>query len=584
MSPSSIVNRRIKYTFFLIVLILIVIIGRLFYWQVFKANNLSNAGQQQNANYRTISGQRGKIYTADNQLLVGNKTVYNLYVNKNELEQDQLDLINQVVEIFDSYYQNRKELSLELPFITETDEAGFSFDPDHCQQQLTDIMSRQNSWLKLASNIPLDLKSEIESASLTGLHLLETSTRHYPEGSMAAHITGFVGKNKLQEDVGYFGIEGGSDKELQGQEQTIDQGSFSMSSSWQQLNSENLDGRNLTLTIRRDIQFIADQILKQGVEKTGSKSGELAIMDPGTGAILALATWPHYDPALYQHAQTEDFKNPALTSLFEPGSTFKIYTMSAGLDLGVITPQTECDKCDGPRVFGEYTIRTWNEQYHPNINMTEALRLSDNTALVFVAEKIGSEKFINYFQKFGFGQAIDLDLQEDRATPTKKYYRPVELANAGFGQGFYVNTLQMLRATSVIANQGKMMRPYIVHQVTDVQTEHTITHQPELVRQVIKPETADQITKMMIHAAPERDNWINQHYSVAGKTGTAQIAGPGGGYQDTGVISSYVGFAPADDPQFAMIVKLVEPGISPWAEVTAAPIWYDVADKIMLLL
>lgn len=595
MSSTKTNNPRIKLTFYTIVGCLCLICMRLFYWQVIKSQALSSEAIKQITTKDIIKGQRGLIYTADGHLLVGNQTVYDLYVNKRELEQDQLEIINQLVDIFTSYYEKSEEIQKDVQNTTQAEVVkneiqdtpqNPTFNADEFKQSLTDSFSRSSIWYRLERSIPAELKTSIEEANIKGLHLIEEAVRYYPEGSMSAHITGFVGKNENEDNIGYFGIEGALDKELKGHTKNIKYKKDAKGTQLadQKLDFSNLDGRDITLTIRRDIQFIANNALIKGIKTTGSKSGSIVIMNPNTGAILAMAAWPSYDPVNYHLYETENYQNPTLAELFEPGSIFKIFTLAAGLDIKAITPETICTQCAGPRTFGPYTIKTWNEEYHPNINMTEALKKSDNTALVFAVEKIGQEKFVEYLQKFGIGEEFKIDLQEDRSSPLKEQFRPVELANASFGQGFYTNVLQMVRAAGAIANQGIMMKPYIVEKVSDSQTEDTIKYEPEVLRQVLEKQAANEITQMMIHSAPDRNNLINQHYLVAGKTGTAQIASDEGGYKEDGTIASYLGFAPADNPKFVMMVKLNEPKNSPWAEATAVPVWYEVADKIILLL
>lgn len=635
MPKKQSVNKRIKLAFYGIIGCLVLISARLFYWQVIKAQTLQSEAARQTIFHNTIEGDRGKIYTADNSLLVGNQTVYDLYVNTREINIDQLDLINRLVDIFDNYYQQLDAQAIPVHPATDAQNSGQQpvseqqageqqsnegqtdgdtqetsdaqktndtqqinvprnstlnkkFDPDQFRESLTAVFSNTESrvWFRLQRRLSPQLKTEIEAANIQGLHLIEKQLRYYPEGSMAAHVSGFLGEDESGQNIGYFGIEGALNKELQGRSKSITyrRDAVGRQMADQKLDFSNLDGRDVTLSIRRDIQFIANSTLIKGIKNSGSLSGEIVVMDPKTGAILALAAWPNYDPAHYYQYSTESYRNPALTNLFEPGSIFKIFTLAAGLDSNTISPNTICTRCDGPRVIGEHTIKTWNDEYNPGINMTDALKKSDNTALVFAVEQIGHDNFVEYLQKFGIGEALNIDLQEDRSSPLKTKFRRVELANASFGQGFYTNVLQIVRAAGAIANQGKMMKPYIVEQVTDGQTQKTIEHEPEVLREVLSPETASTLTTMMVKAAPERNNLINQNYTVAGKTGTAQIASQEGGYREQGTIASYIGFAPAENPKFVMMVKLNEPSISPWAEATAVPIWYEAADKIILAL
>ena len=594
MFQKILAENRINITFFAILSCFLLISIRLFYWQVIKAQGLQSAMIKQTTSHNTIKGSRGKIYTADGHLLVGNQTVFDLYINKREIKIDQLELINQLGNIFENYYReiaqaiknqdesiNEQELLLAKNLLKDEE-----FNTEAFQQSLLNSLSKTSTWLRLEKSLPLTLKTKIEQANIQGLHLIEEAIRYYPEGSMAAHVTGFVGKDDQENNLGYFGVEGALDKELSEQSKNIQfqKDAKGAKLADQKLDFSNLDGRDITLTIQRDIQFIAFSELIKGIKNSGSKSGQVVIMDPHSGAILALATWPNYDPANYQSFSTDIYSNPTLAELFEPGSIFKIFTLAIGLDTQAITPQTICTQCAGPRVFGNFSIKTWNEQYNPNIDMTEALKKSDNTAMVFAVEKIGESRFLEYLKKFGIGEAIKIDLQEDRSSPLRSKFRPVELANASFGQGLYTNCLQIVRATSAIANQGIMMKPYIIQEVKDHQTQETISYEPEIVRKVIEKESAHELVKMMINSAPTRNNWITQHYLIAGKTGTAQIASEQGGYKEKGTIASFVGFAPAQDPKFVMLVKLNEPQISPWAEASAVPTWYDIADKIMLIL
>jgi len=579
-------NQRVKilYAGFLVSLFFIIL--RLFYWQVIKAASLQAVAANQTISKNIIKGQRGRLYTIDGHLLVGNQTIYQLFINKKELKIDQLELINRIVLIIND---NPTWLPLELidGFNLESaDEADLPDPTELVRTHLLDQLAGNNSWVKLFSRLTPELKHEIEAEQIIGLHFLEDDARYYPEGSMAAHLTGFVGKNNDNQNIGYFGVEGALNKELGKHEKTVRyrQDATGKQFTDQKLDFSNLNGRDVTLTLRRDIQFIAETSLEKGMKNFLSSQGEIVIMNPKTGEILALATWPHYDPNHYQQFSTEEFKNPAVANLYEPGSIFKPITIATGIDLEIINPETICTKCSGPRVIGGYTIKTWNEEYHPEITVAEALRKSDNIAMIFIAEQIGAEKFLTYLQNFGFGEPLDIDLQEDVTTPFPESLRPVELATISFGQGISANSIQVVRAIGVIANQGVMMKPTLIKQVYDPYTSEKTIYDPEMTRRVISAETARLVTEMMIEAAPNRPNWINQNYLVAGKTGTSQIPSPDGGYQEEGTIASYVGFAPADDPKFVMLVKLTEPQASQWGATTAVPIWYEVADKLMMRL
>lgn len=217
--------------------------------------------------------------------------------------------------------------------------------------------------------------------------------------------------------------------------------------------------------------------------------------------------------------------------------------------------------------------------------MTEGLANSDNTAMIFIAEKLGAERLKHYLQQFGLGESLHIDLQGDLDTPFPKQWGPVELATISFGQGISLTSLQLMRAVSTIANDGVMMRPQIVQGVSDPASGTLIEAEPFKEREVISKETADTLSTMMIESAEHGEaQWTaSPDHRIAGKTGTSQVAIEGG-YLEDATIASFIGFAPPENPKFVMLVKLVKPTSSVWAAETAAPLWYSVADDLFLVL
>ncbi len=567
---------RSKIIFLLVSILNLAVIARLFYWQVIESDQLVIQAQQQTQKSKTLSADRGKIYTADDSLIVGNQTYYQLQLEKAALNVNPSVMAKSLTPIL--LKQNYDYLQLVDPSEQETFAEQFNLD-------LENKLKQDKKWLILANKLTTQDKEAIEALNLAGLHFIQFTDRYYPEASMAAHLLGFVGKNESSEPTGYFGIEGALDKELAGSKKKIYYQSDALG---YQLIGQDLDtnvrqGRDITLTIRRDIQYIAELELANGVERYGAKAGEVIIMEPHTGKILAQAAWPNYDPYYYPFFANANFPNPSLANLYEPGSTFKVLTVSAGIDTGAITPDTECDNCAGPVKIANYTIHTWNEQYTANISMKEALRQSDNTAMVFIAQKLGENRLSNYFRKFGIGEKLQLDLQEDSDTLFPEKIGPVELATMSFGQGISTSSYQLIRAVGAIANQGQLMKPMIIEQVYDPNTKQTIINQPQVLRQVISPQTASTVTAMMVYSAPRYKAKDNEALGVAGKTGTSQVAIEGG-YADDQTIASYIAFAPAEKPKFIMLVKLLNPTASKWGDETAAPIWYNIAKKLDLLI
>ncbi len=217
--------------------------------------------------------------------------------------------------------------------------------------------------------------------------------------------------------------------------------------------------------------------------------------------------------------------------------------------------------------------------------MEQALAKSDNTAMMYITDLLGADRFKTYVQKFGIGHTLGIELQEDTSTPFPQKWGPVELATISFGQGISTNSLQITNAVAAIANGGSLMRPMLVSSVEDTVSNESIEIKPQTIRQVVSPQTASTVTNMMITAAQSGEaQWTSsKSHTIAGKTGTSQVANAGG-YDENKTIASFIGFAPPENPKFIMLVKLTEPTTSPWAAETAAPLWYKIASKLFLLL
>lgn len=577
---DTIVQDRTRIYLVVIFSAFLVVVARLFYWQVVKGSTLQAEAEEQYKRSLTKTGSRGTIYTADGKVLVTNQRVFRVFAQPQQLDQNPQQIAQLLTTALISEYDAYQAASSAA----EQESASKTLELELNQK----LSKSESKWVSLMMGVSEQTKAKIAELKLKGIGFDPYETRAYPEASMAAHLTGFVGKNKDGVDTGYFGVEGALEQELKGRllTQTVLTDALGQQlTAEQQLKNADLNGRNVTLTIRRDLQNLAETKLHKGMAKYGAQSGEIVIMEPSTGKILALAAQPAYDQHSFFRFDPTRYANPSLSSLYEPGSTFKLLTVAAGLDAGLISPETRCDTCSGPRVYGKYTIRTWNDQYHPNTTMTEGLANSDNTAMIFIAEKLGADRFKNYLEQFGIGQALHIDLQGDVETPFPQRWGAVELATISFGQGISTTSLQLLRAVSAIANDGILMRPQIVESVTDPATGQTIQTEVIKERAVIKKQTADTLTGMMIEAAQHGEaQWTaSRTHTIAGKTGTSQVAHEGG-YAEDQTIASFVGFAPPENPQFVMLVKLVGPTSSIWAAETAAPLWYSTAEDLFLIL
>lgn len=557
--------------FFLISLSLIVI--RLFYWQVIKADELLAKAETQRFADGTILPKRGSILYRDGSYLALTQPTFNLFANPKLLgkaDKDKLTL--ELAKIF-----SRLDFSEE----SEIRKQVFPIKVD-----LDEKLSQDKFWIQLRKNLSYDTKLQIESLGVPGVGFDESFQRLYPEGSSSAHLLGFVASDDRGLPKGYFGLEGFFDGELRGiagfsriekdaQGLPILIGKF--------FNKEPSDGKDLILNIDRTVQSIIERRLKEGIEKYGAKAGSAVVMDPFTGEILAMAAFPNYDPGNFTEFPKQFFKNSVVADQYEPGSTFKVLTMAAGLNEGAVKPDTKCEICDKPLDVGDYTIRTWNNKYNKDATMKEVIVHSDNVGMVFMARKLGLDKMYQYIQDFGFGKLTGIDLQDEFSPEIrlKKDWRDIDLATSSFGQGIAVTPIQMVRAVSAIANGGNLMEPHIVRQIRDM--DKMIDIKPKVIKRVITQETAKQMTEMMFAAVEEGEArvYAPKDYKIAGKTGTAQIP-VAGHYDAEHTIASFVGFAPIDKPKFVMLVRYDQPTSSIYGADTAAPTFFKIASELFL--
>ncbi len=554
-------NWRINFLLAFFVLLAFLIVGRLFYWQILSSEDLSAMAASQHWISFEVPAKRGEILASDGSPLASNKEAFLLFASLPQIEGDVDEIAN------------------NLSLILEPDS------PATLAGLIKERLIREDLvWVPLKHKISRQEKEEIETLKITGLGFEEEQERTYPEGSASAHLLGFVGSDINGKDKGYFGLEGYYDLELKGRsgllrrEKDVSGKPILVAGVKKE---EQKDGRTLVTTIDRTVQFIISEKLKQGLERYGAISGSVVIMEPQTGAILGMVSLPTYDPGRFFAFDKKFFPNPVVVSSYEPGSAFKVLVMAAAINEGVVEPQTSCTKCSGPRMIADYTIKTWNDEYFPNSTMVEVIQHSDNVGMIFTAEKLGIEKMVAYLSDYSLGQQTGIDL-EDETTPElrpKKEWGLIDLATASFGQGIALTPMQMIRAVNTIANKGRLVKPYLVAKVLSENEEVEIT--PSLGKEVLKPATALVLTEMMVNAVDKGEaKWAKPlGYRIAGKTGTAQIP-VAGHYDEEKTIASFVGFAPADEPKFIMLVTLREPTSSPWGAETAAPLWFEISKEL----
>lgn len=548
------------------VLFFLTLIGRLFYWQYIQSDELTAQARDQHQSDTELHAARGNILTTDGTWLAASTEAWLVYANPKQLTLNPKIIANSLAPLFVEDKEDKEKLAQEIA-------------------RLENLLSKKDLvWVPLKQKINYQIREEIEKLELAGLGFEKQEARSYPEASAAAHLLGFVGQDDHGQDTGYFGLEGYYDLPLSGKPGFIKRESDALGSPLVFGSSKEVTavgGADLVTHIDKTIQLIVENNLKEGIEKYGALSGNAIVMDPETGGILAMAAFPSYDPKKYYNFTNELFKNPLISDSFEPGSIFKPIIMAAGLDAGVIRPDTQCDICNAPYPVAGYFIHTWNDQYHANSTMTDVIKHSDNVGMTFVGNRLGSERLYDYLSAFGFGRPTNVDLQGEASPAMRERgsWNVVDLATTTFGQGIAVTPLQMIKAISIIANDGVEMKPQVVDKIKGIDWENDI--EPEKGKQVISPKAAEEITQMMINAVRDGEaKWaVPKGFRVAGKTGTAQIP-LAGHYDAEKTIASFVGFAPPENPRFVMLITLREPQSSQWASETSAPLWFTIAKQL----
>lgn len=402
--------------------------------------------------------------------------------------------------------------------------------------------------------------------------------RFYPQNDLLCHVLGYV---DLNGDAG-AGVEGFYQSELAGEAASAE---VSISPLQEQKNVIAREGADLVLTIDRSVQYLVEQHLREALVEHAAVSGTIIVMDPRTGAILAMASEPCYNPNEFYDADPSVLLNPIVTQQYEPGSVMKLMTMAAALDSGTVTTASTYNDTGELWVGGHRTVN-WDRSAPGVVDMTTLLARSLNVGAATLATWMGPDKFYDYYGRFGFGKPTGIDIFAEASgmmpLPGSAYWNDSFLATNSYGQSLAVTPLQMISAASALANGGLRMQPYVVAERRDSTGVHV--HQPTVLSQPISRETAQQLTTMAITAvSSEVPEAQVEGYTVAGKTGTAQIA-ENGIYNPTDVIGSFIGWLPADAPEVIIMVKLDRPAINPWGSMTAAPTFAKLAKELVVML
>lgn len=537
-----------------IFLIFAAILCKLYFLQVISYSSYKALAQNQHNIFRKLTPERGEIYLKDKSGL------YPVAVNK------ETKMAYAVPKEVDE--KDISKTAAILSQILSLDEA----------KVLEKLNRREDMYEVLKHRLSDDEINKINEAKLSGVHLTSESFRYYPSSELAAQLVGFVGwvDNSFG---GRYGLEAFEEDLLKGQEGNLfhsrdPKGRRIMIAEKNIQEAE--DGTDLILTVDHIVQYETEKILRGAVEKFQADNGSIIVMETKTGKILSLANFPTFD--LNNYAAAEDiavYRNLAVSSAYECGSVFKAITMAAGLDSNKVNPETTYVDTGAVKEAG-YTIRNSDLKANGLQTMTNVLEKSLNTGVIFVEKNLGNKNFFDYVRRFGFGEITGVGLPGESSGNIKNLSNlksDIQFFTASFGQGITVTPIQLASAFNALANRGVLMKPQIIEKkIYSNGSEEEIM--PEEVRRVISEKASLQISNML------RSVVVNGHgkqagvpgYAVAGKTGTAQVAKSNAkGYEDGMNIGSFVGYAPANDAKFTILVKLTNPKNVEWAESSAAP-------------
>lgn len=550
-----------------------VILFRFFSLQLFQYGYYSVLAQDRHQLSQQLFAQRGEIFMQD--LSIGrrsqqdiSKSYFPAAINK---EFQQVFLVPK-----DIPEEKKEEISSQLSDLLGIDKETI----------LQRISKKDDPYEPLKSKLDDETAQKIRGMAIPGVELTSETWRYYPNNSLACHLLGFVGM-KDNEKIGQYGVEGYYEDELKGKNGFMagekDTGGYWIPSLKQRLEpAEN--GSKLILTIDQNIQFRVEKELNYLTEKWQAESGAIIVMEPD-GAIRAMANWPVFNPNEYNQVEDIDvFLNPSVQETYEPGSAFKPITMAAGLDSGKIRPETIYYD-SGQIAMKGGIIKNAGEKSYGEQTMTQVLEKSLNTGAVFVQQRIGEEIFKDYIQRFNFHRLSGIDLFGEITGNIANLFtgREVNLATISFGQGISVTPLSLLAAIGAIANQGKMAQPFIVEKIIRADGSE-ITIQPKVIIEPISEKAASDLTKMLVSVA---ENGFDKRagvagYNVAVKTGTAQIPDlEKGGYSEEETIHTFVGFAPAFNPKFAMLIKLDKPKGIRFASDSLSPSFSRLSEYLL---
>ncbi len=561
---NNIIFFRARFTVGAVFVFALVLMWRLFDLQFLSAGEMKALASRQQSTVRVIPAKRGDIFLTD--LKTGEK--YPVATSR---------VFNHVFVVPDKI-RNIEEAVGKLKPVVEK----YGLDEETLRYRLS---KKNDIYEPIAHKVEDAGLEEFKNLGIEGIEFEDETWRYYPEGEILGHITGFVGV-KDESRIGQYGIEGYFEEELKGKDGYIEgkrdiSGRLIQTAEYEKSDPE--PGVNITLTIDRTLQSYIYYKLKEMVEAQQAESGTVIVADPETGAILAMCSFPSFDPNSYSNVEDIGvYLNPSVSSVYEPGSIFKSITMAGALDSGAVESKTTYFD-EGFVKIGNYTIKNSDGQSHGEVDMVTVLNESLNTGAIFVQESLGVGKFNEYLKSFGFGQKTGIDIGQEVSGNISSLEKDGKIygATASFGQGIAVTPIQILMSYAAIANGGKLMKPYIVRE-KEKDGKIIYKAEPTVVRETISVQSSSILSGMLVsvvRVGHAKYAGVPGYY-IAGKTGTAQVADSSGGYGNQ-TIHSFVGFGPVDNPVFVMLVKIDKPKNARFAASTSAPLFGNIAKFIL---
>ncbi|HXC92551.1 MAG TPA: penicillin-binding protein [Geobacteraceae bacterium] len=548
---------RIRFIGGIFIFLLSVSVARAFYLQIYEQERFAHLAEKQHLRVVQLTPSRGAIFDSTNSALAVSIEMDSLYAEPRNME-------------------NIPETAARLaPLIGMT------------KEELVKKMRGNKGFVWLARRLTPEVASAVRKLDIDGIGFVKEPKRFYPNAEIGSHVVGFTGLDP----EGLEGVERKFDSTLLGNTGFMvterDALGRDIGTRGMMMKSAS-SGQSLALTIDKNIQYIAEKELAAAVESSRGKGGIAIVMDPQTGKLLAMANYPTFNPNSFGKSPPQALRNRAISDSFEPGSTMKVFLIAAALEEKVVKPEDGFNCENGSYNIGGRTIHDTHK--FGRLSVGDILKHSSNIGAAKIGARLGPERLYGYLRGFGFGTKSNIDLPGEVAgyLRNKSQWYGVDLATISFGQGLSISAIQLATAMSVIANGGSLMQPYVVDRIMDAKGNPVKQFSPVIKQQVVSPETARSVAKMMEGVAAEGGTGASASvdgFKVAGKTGTAQKADPvTKGYSQDKRTASFVGFIPADQPRLTILVVIDEPKTSPYGGVVAAPAFSAIAKQSLCYL